>query len=724
MKAQRGSSRPKHNQRNGNKRAKNPKWHGHNKSLHSDVAHNLLLASARNDHGTADSGKPNLKSLKRQFAKAVSGSRTMSSHLPAEPKRKSQATSTHANGQAQTWSSGSDSDTEDSQGWRSYAQSVLQNGMPSGVDAGEGLQPECLGEDTQLFLTQFDHVKNRTLMVMQPGQTLCFRGKCLLTCLYGRVEVLGFTIEEGQQPYALYSPASHCPLSITALADSPLTTKHRREGRQEAKLIVRKHLSTVPKNHLLNEMDSDSCVILLEALDNPLTRFLTSQTQLKELFGLSSKELREDSAVANSALSAVGLTALSSSSCRGLVSSRSYRDSLHRLVRVWGDDEGDRCPVILVYGAKNSGKSTFVRHLINSLLNHTTSVEYLECDVGQTEFTPPGCLSLTVVTEPLLGPPFTHQQQPRHMVYYGQADCQSDLDRYLESLKSLWRHSSGDMPVIINTMGWVKGLGFQLLVDLVRLFSVTHVVQLSFGGTSQCPALTPELLRTAHGWQTHPPAPPALGQAELQEAPHSHVFLSVQSEFEGAGTSGEMRHQRSNELRDLALLGYFSQMQAPNSNIVRPLHCFTPYQVSLSAVAVGVTHCEVAPTHILYAANASLVGLCCLDEKVVGRGGPVLLSQTPICPCVGLGVLRGVDMIRGLYFLVTPIPPALLSRVNCLLLGEISLPKALLTTQAGVEGDLPYVTTDYSFELTGAGKVHVFKGLYRPSFVKPNTTNK
>lgn len=43
------------------------------------------------------------------------------------------------------------------------------------------------------------------------------------------------------------------------------------------------------------------------------------------------------------------------------------------------------------------------------------------------------------------------------MVYYGQADCQSDLDRYLDSLKSLWRHSSGDMPVIINTMGWVRG---------------------------------------------------------------------------------------------------------------------------------------------------------------------------------------------------------------------------------------------------------------------------
>ncbi|XP_076133118.1 polynucleotide 5'-hydroxyl-kinase NOL9 isoform X2 [Alosa pseudoharengus] len=722
MKAQRASSHPKNTLRNVIKKAKNPKWHGHNKSLLSDDhKQSLSLTSARYENQMGHSGKSSLKSQRIQYAKAVSG-RTVSSPLTAAPRVK--ALAAHINGQTKSLSSSGDSDTEDSQGWRSYAQSVLQNGKQTIPDAEESLLSEHVGEEIEPFLTQFDHTNNRTLMVMRPGQTLCFRGKCLLTCLYGRVEVFGFTIEEGQQPYPLYSPASHCPLTITALADSSLSTKNRKEGRQEAKMVVRKYLSSVPRKHLLNEMDSDSCVVLLEALDNPLTRFLTSHSQLKELFGLSSKELRSDSAVDNSALSAVGLMALNSSGNQGLITSRSYRDALHRLVQVWGDDECDRCPIILVYGAKNSGKSTFVRHLINSLLNQTTSVEYLECDVGQTEFTPPGCLSLTAVTEPLLGPPFTHQQEPRHMVYYGQADCQSDLDRYLESLKSLWRHSSGDMPVIINTMGWVRGLGFQLLVDLVRFFSVTHVVQLSFGETSQCPALTPEFLRTAHGWQTHPPAQPALGQPENQEAPHSHVFLSIHSEFEGAGSSGEMRHQRSNELRDLALMGYFSQMQAPDSSLIRPLHCFTPYQVSLSAVAIGVTHCDVAPTHILYAANASLVGLCCLDEKVVGRGGPMLLSQTPICPCVGLGVLRGVDMIRGLYLLVTPVHPTLLSRVNCLLLGEISLPKALLTIQSGVEGDLPYITTDYSFELTGAGKLHIFKGLSRPSFVRSKTSSK
>lgn len=70
------------------------------------------------------------------------------------------------------------------------------------------------------------------------------------------------------------------------------------------------------------------------------------------------------------------------------------------------------------------------------------------------------------------------------------------------------------------------------------------------------------------------------------------------------------------------------------------LVCSPSLQVPHSAVAIGVTHCEVAPNHILYAANASLVALCCLGEKVAGRGGPVLLSQVPICQCVGLGEME------------------------------------------------------------------------------------
>jgi len=48
-------------------------------------------------------------------------------------------------------------------------------------------------------------------------------------------------------------------------------------------------------------------------------------------------------------------------------------------------------------------------------------VYYLECDVGQTEFTPSGQISINRInnTDPLISPPFCHQRDPILSCYYG-----------------------------------------------------------------------------------------------------------------------------------------------------------------------------------------------------------------------------------------------------------------------------------------------------------------
>ncbi|XP_012718915.2 polynucleotide 5'-hydroxyl-kinase NOL9 [Fundulus heteroclitus] len=601
-----------------------------------------------------------------------------------------------------------DDEKEDFQDWREGSDSVHANGVETSDDTevqGGRLEGEALHH-----CAQRGNQENRAVLVMQKNETLCFRGKCTVTCLYGRVEVMGFTIDEGQKPYPLFSPASHCPLTIRALGNS----EYVRDNRTEASNILQEYLSQASRKKLVKKVTSSSSIILLDPLETTLTRFLSSFTHLSELFSPPVSELM--SAVPDTPLNSLGMIPLASA-VEGMKTSRSCSDALGAVVNACRGDL-DGCGVILVCGTKNVGKSTFIRILINTLLNHTSSVDYLEGDLGQTEFTPAGCLSLSTVKEPLLGPPFTHQLTPDHMIYYGQPSCETDLDRYLESLKSLWRRrpQCRETPVVINTMGWVKGFGFQLLVDLIRFLPVTHVVQLSHGGGTQFPSLTPEFLRTARGYQTHPPAQTALSElAEIHGPPRTYTHLSVQSEFQGVARQGTATHQRSNEHRELSLLGYLSQLQSPDPGPVRPLHTLTPYQVPNTAVALGVIHCEVAPSHMLYAANASLVGLCCLPEKVTSKGGPVVLSQTALCPCVGFGVLRGIDMARGLYFLLTPVDPSILRKVNCLLLGAISLPSCILTTQPGFEDEMPYVTADYSFDLTGAGKIRVFKGLMRPS---------
>ncbi|XP_029911115.1 polynucleotide 5'-hydroxyl-kinase NOL9 [Myripristis murdjan] len=669
----------------------------------SDLNSSPVMARVIQEHQAAvRKKKPNVKRLKKK-AKTVPGSKKSTS----PPGVKKSHTQTQTNGSSMLTVDESD-ESQDSQDWKALAQSTYRNGVESPDDMDIGTPGRLEGEALH-YCAERDDRQKHAVLVMQKDQTLCFRGKCFLTCLYGRVEVMGFTIEEGQQSYPLFSPASHCPLTIVALGSADDT----RDDGTEAAAILRKYLSSASRKKLVKRIRLNSSVILLEPMETPLTRFLSSFADLSELFSPPVTELM--SAVLDTPLNGLGMIPLANN-IEGLTMSKSYRDALNTVVNACRGDM-DGCAVILVCGTKNVGKSTFIRVLLNTLLNHTASIDYLEADLGQTEVTPAGCLSLSTIREPLLGPPFTHQSTPEHMIYYGQSSCESDLDRYLESLKALWhrRSQSRETPVIINTMGWIKGFGFQLLVDMIRIFPVSHVVQLGHGGSTQCPALTPEFLRTAHGCQTHPPAQTALDEfTESHSPPRSYVHLIVQSDFQGVARQGTSKHQRTNEHRELSLLAYLSQLQSPDPGPVRPLHCLTPYQVPHSAVAVGVTHCEVAPSHMLYAVNASLVGLCCLGEKVMSRGGPVLLSQAPICPCVGFGVLRGIDMVRGLYFLLTPVAPSILRNVNCLLLGAISLPACILATQSGFEGEMPYVTTDYSFDLSGAGKLRVFKGLIRP----------
>ena len=92
--------------------------------------------------------------------------------------------------------------------------------------------------------------------------------------------------------------------------------------------------------------------------------------------------------------------------------------------------------VLLVKGQKNLGKSTFARMLVDRLSSryaadtdrscHTHQlvsryrrVAFLECNLGQSEFTPGGIVALNIIERPVFGPPFTHPTIPHQAHYIG-----------------------------------------------------------------------------------------------------------------------------------------------------------------------------------------------------------------------------------------------------------------------------------------------------------------
>jgi polynucleotide 5'-hydroxyl-kinase GRC3/NOL9 len=528
------------------------------------------------------------------------------------------------------------------------------------------------------------------------------------------VEVFGYTISQGQPAQDVYSAYTHAYLTLNAVPYST-AEKSEKEIRREVRALLKSHLNLEDRSWSIENFSPLCSIVMLEQLKTSTINFITSYPGLSYVFVQESPVFQINPEYL--ALRSVGIRKQKRK--KGLALTESARSALEELVSV-SCEEIDGCAVILVCGTQDIGKSTFNRYLINQLLNSISCVDYLECDLGQTEFTPPGCISLLNITEPVLGPPFTHQRTPQKMVYYGKPSCKNNYENYVEIIKYVFSSYRRESPLIINTMGWVSDEGLLLLIDLIRLLSPSHVIQLSSPQSKYMPNLTPEYVDDMDGLYTKsksksrnrcfvlPEFADSLEFAdEEKDSPvpfTGHKLICVRSEFPVTKTPRN-RESHNRILRDLAVLGYLGQLMPPVPKPLGPLHGLTPYQVPFSAVALRITHADVAPTHILYAVNASWIGLCKILDDVRGyTRGPILLAQTPICDCLGFGICRGIDMDKRLYHILTPMPPEELRTVNCLLVGAVSIPQCIFKSQHGPEGTIPYVTTDYNFKLPGASE--------------------
>ena len=89
-----------------------------------------------------------------------------------------------------------------------------------------------------------------------------------------------------------------------------------------------------------------------------------------------------------------------SSSVYPYTSPPTWRDALASLKE---RGEHTSAAVVLVRGPKRCGKSTFARAALNTLLELNEEVAWLECDLGQSEFSPGGAVGLWSRKQPILG---------------------------------------------------------------------------------------------------------------------------------------------------------------------------------------------------------------------------------------------------------------------------------------------------------------------------------
>ncbi|CAI5742288.1 unnamed protein product [Hyaloperonospora brassicae] len=367
---------------------------------------------------------------------------------------------------------------------------------------------------------------------------------------------------------------------------------------------------------------------------------------------------------------------------------------------------------IVVCGGKGVGKSTFCRYLVNKLLSHFETVAYLDTDLGQSELTPSGLVTLHALTSPLLGPGFSHMKHPIRSYFCGNANPGNDPLYYMKAVKSLlhlydakWGNQR-DMgtnsnnvsprtrhrayaPLIINTDGWIKSMGHDLLCNVIHDTDPDHVVQLLAASKNKHFDVS-----TEGKWHIH--AVPPWDPIGVTQPPRSskelrmyrlHSYFLAQSRC----------HLPRPLLQNLHVL---SEKNRLDSHIYRAYAQLTPFAVSFDQVDISFAGPSVPPSQLLFALNACVVGLCInleykpieQDDSKKREGPPRIVLQPVHAPCLGVGIVRALEAEKRQLYILSPLPLSVLKRVNLLVQSSMSLDSIMLSAHDPVQA--PYAVAD------------------------------
>jgi polynucleotide 5'-hydroxyl-kinase GRC3/NOL9 len=343
-------------------------------------------------------------------------------------------------------------------------------------------------------------------------------------------------------------------------------------------------------------------------------------------------------------------------------------------------------------------------------------VAFLECDLGQSEFTPGGMVALSIIDRCVFGPPFTHPTLPHQAHYVGANNPRSSPSHYLSAIQALVETHRLDLqfatslvgieddeeddrivdiiPLVVNTMGWTKGLGGYLTRRIEELVQPTEIFS----------------------FDTSPPDGTESGD------PRVHTLEPIMPS----------RRFTPSDHRALSLLSYFHAV-FPNPTHSAPLRQSTaslwstdvplcarmPYELTLRLaldriVLTGAGAEDVVRTELVRVLAGALVALVSSgpssqasdsNEELYSPGSPPPDPATS--SCLGLALVRGVSSDGSKLQLLTPVPPEILVNARILVMGELGLPVWGWLDFRSVDGgateggkDLPFLRWGRS---TGAG---------------------
>ncbi|XP_067001594.2 polynucleotide 5'-hydroxyl-kinase NOL9 isoform X2 [Anabrus simplex] len=395
---------------------------------------------------------------------------------------------------------------------------------------------------------------NQVLLGLKYSHILFFIGKLSISVVFGTVEVLGYEMKNDglRKTLTAYSPRGLSLLGLCASQYHCIPSDFNRLSTLD--------LDLCKIDEIRSEMCNIDCLLLLENVPCSLVKFISDHFPQK-LFppqGILGKKQRYFH-IAEEILQCRFVSPGAAETLR-LYTKRPDWETCFESITRSGKIR------TMVCGGKSVGKSTFLRFLVNKCLTKYKEVLYLDFDPGQSEFTVPGCVSATLVKEPLLGPNYFHLQRPCRMVYVGEINMSRCPARYLQCVQHIieFCHSQpqfSNIPWFINTMGFNKGLGVELMVNVIRMVGPSDIIQIQ---SSQKKQNFPELLEPVYVCDYQSTLIP-ISSASCSDLAYNIYELQSAAELL---QSEHVSHwgMEAHKLRDLVILSYLGQILMPSQH--------------------------------------------------------------------------------------------------------------------------------------------------------------
>ena len=322
-----------------------------------------------------------------------------------------------------------------------------------------------------------------------------------------------------------------------------------------------------------------------------------------------------------------------------------------------------------------------------------------------------------------LGPPFTHPTLPNVAHFIGAITPRSSPAHYLDAVMALIQSYRLDIqtpdvdladehesrisdviPLVVNTMGWSKGLGADLTQRIEDMLDPTDIFDIKGPGSSreQYPianynqrsryaacsnmSMVDESLARLHELQ-----PVVSSSSAAGYTPADHRTLSILSYFHASFPL------------DIIISSLLNQITARSWDTSRPLCAIPPYEVDCTVaidkvILMGAGSEDVVEEEIGVVLNAAIVGMvrcdpgaidvenntdCCILSTGINYTRYFAPPSPSSSNCVGIALIRGISPpirndppvpTKTYLHLLTPLPHSHLAGARVLVKGEMELP--------------------------------------------------